>query len=221
MACSFLRSITSSIHVFIGRAGSTQCDVCVRHVRGAYENTNISFCCVNSNLLTMLPTSQIRALIQKLITSRADHEISRISHGRFITAFTTAYHSSLSSAWRIRSMPYHLIYLWTTLTISSHLCPGLPNDLFPSSLPTNTTYAFFFSNIRATCPAHHILLDFITLTIISEQYKSWSSSLCSLLQYPVTSSLLGPCNLFSNTFSLRYSVVRETKFYTHTKQQDT
>ena len=35
------------------------------------------------------------------------------------------------------------------------------------------------SPIRATCPAHLIFLDFITRTILGEEYKSFSSSLCS------------------------------------------
>ena len=48
------------------------------------------------------------------------------------------------------------------------------------------------SPIRATCPAHLILLDFITRTKLGEEYKSFSSSLCNLLHSPVTSSLLGP-----------------------------
>ena len=60
-----------------------------------------------------------------------------------------------------------------------------------------------------TCymPHHFILLDFITRTILGEEYRTLSSSLCSVFHSPVTSSLLGPnillSTLFSNTLSLR------------------
>ena len=81
--------------------------------------------------------------------------------------------------------------------------------LFPSGFPTKTTYTPLLSPIRAKCPAHLIFLYFITQTILGEEYRSLSSSLCSFLRSPVTSSLLGPnillSTLFSNTLSPRSS----------------
>ena len=73
-----------------------------------------------------------------------------------------------------------------------------------------TLYTRLLSSIRATYPAHLILLYFITQTMLSYQYRSLSSSLCSFLHSPVISSLLGPniflSTLFSNTLSLRSSL---------------
>src|SRR5215468_4846925 len=96
------------------------------------------------------------------------------------------------------------------LILSSHLRLGLPNSLFPSGFPTNTLCTPLSSPIRATCPAHLILLDLTTCTILGEEYRSFSSSLCYFLHSSVTSSLLGPNillnTLFSNTISLCFSL---------------
>jgi len=79
--------------------------------------------------------------------------------------------------------------------------------LFPSGFPhQNPVYTTHSPPIRPRCTAHLSLLDLITRTILGEQYRSKSSSLCSFLHSPVTSSLLSPNillnALFSNTLSL-------------------
>ena len=99
---------------------------------------------------------------------------------------------------------------------TSHLLEIHPNIIHPPT-PRSPQWSLSFrfphqdpihhlsSPIRTTCPAHLIPLDFITRTILGEEYKSFSSSLCNLLNSPVTLSLLGPNILlnaiFSNTLS--------------------
>ena len=96
---------------------------------------------------------------------------------------------------------------------TSHLLESHPNIIHPSTLrsplwspslrfPHQDPIHPLSSPIRATCPAHLILLDFITCTILGEVYKSFSCSLYNLLHSPVTSSLLGPSILF-NTIQLK------------------
>jgi len=60
---------------------------------------------------------------------------------------------------------------------------GLPSGLFPSGFATKALYMPLISPIRATtCHSHLILIDFITRTILGEDYTSLSSILCSFLQ---------------------------------------
>ena len=73
---------------------------------------------------------------------------------------------------------FHLLQIRPNIIHPS--TPGLPSGLFPSGFPTKTLYNPLSSPIRATCPAHLILLEFITRTILGEEYKSFSSSLCNL-----------------------------------------
>jgi hypothetical protein len=66
------------------------------------------------------------------------------------------------------------------------------DPVYASSLP-----------IRAICHAYIIILDFITRTIMGEEYRLLSSSLWSFLKFPVTSSILDPNILLKPYLNLR------------------
>ena len=146
-----------------------------------------SSCTILTYLLTYLLTPWCRVLLEKLTGLQLVKKLPAF-HGtrRFITALTGVHHLSLSWASPIQSIYPHPISWRFILILSTHLRLGLPSGLFPSDFPTKTLYTPLSSPIRATCPAHPILLDFITYTILGEQYKSFSSSLCNLLHSPVT-----------------------------------
>ena len=163
--------------------------------------------CVNyTTVYTYLLTPWCRVLLEKLIGLQLVKKFPAF-HGtrRFITALTSVRHLSLYWASPILSIYPHPNSWRSILILSAHLRLGLPSGLLPSGFPTKTIYTPLSSPIRATCSAHLILLDFVTRTILGEEYKSFSSSLYNLLHSPVTSSLLGPNillnTMFSNTLS--------------------
>jgi hypothetical protein len=104
----------------------------------------------------------------------------------------------------------HPNFLKTHLNIillSTSGSPQRPLSLrFPHQHPVHTTPLPHTHHM----PAHLILLDFTTRTILGKEYRSFSYSLCNFLHSPVTSTLLGPNTLlntlFSNTLSLRSSL---------------
>jgi hypothetical protein len=106
---------------------------------------------------------------------------------RFITAFISTCDPFLSWARSIHATHLRPTYSRSILILSYHLRLGLPSGIFPSGFLTTTLYMPLLYPVRATCLTHLILLDFITRTILDEQYRTLSSTLCSFLHSPVTS----------------------------------
>ena len=165
-----------------------------------------------AHLTTYLLTPRCRVLLEKLTGLQLVKRFPAF-HGtrRFITALTSVRHLSLSWASPIQSIYPHPTSLRSILILSTHLRLGLPNGLFPYGFPTKTLYTPLSSPIRATWPAHLILLHFITRTILGEQYRSFSSSLCNLPHSPVISSPLGPNILLNTMFSNTLSFLITTR----------
>jgi hypothetical protein len=151
-------------------------------------------------VITYLLTPRSRGLSEKLtVPQLIKNSPAFYETRRFITAFTTAGHLSLSWARSVQSMNliqllenllqyYPLIYAWVFQMVS-----------FSQVSPSNPV--LYLSPLRVTCPVQLSLLDPITRMTFGEEYRVWCSSLCSLLHFHVTSSVLGPNILLSTLFS--------------------
>ena len=128
-------------------------------------------CTGNQN--TYLLSPWCRVLLEKLTGLQLVKKFSTF-HGtrRFITALTSVRHLSLSWVSPIQSIYPHPTSWRSVPILSTHLRLGLPSGLFPSGFPTKTLYTLLSSPIHATCPAHLILLDFITRTILGEENQN-------------------------------------------------
>ena len=154
-----------------------------------YYNSKPAFICLFpaytyllSYLLIYLLTPWSRVLLEKLTGSQLVKKLPAMyGTRRFITAFTSARHLSLSCANLIQSMPPTPYFLRIHLNIILPSTPGSSKCSLSLKLPHQSPVYASPPPIRATCPAHLILLDFITRNILREEYRPLSYSLCSFL----------------------------------------
>ena len=111
---------------------------------------------LHTYLLTYLLIPWCRVLLEKLTGLQLVKKFPTF-HGtrRFITALTTVRHLSLSWASPIQSIYPHSTSWRSILILSTHLCLGLPSDLFPSVFPTKTLYTPILTHMcHMPSPSH-------------------------------------------------------------------
>jgi len=114
-------------------------------------------------LLIYLLTPWSRVLFEKLIGSQVVKTLPAFyGNLRFITAFTSARHLSLSWARAMQSIPPHPTCWRPVLILSSHLRLGLPSGLFPSGVSNKASplpHTYYMPR-----PSHYSRFDHLGIT---------------------------------------------------------
>ena len=101
-------------------------------------------------------------------------------HGtrRFITAFTSGRHLSLSWARSIQYMPSHPTSWRSILRVSSHLHLGPPSGVFPSGFPTQTLY----TPLLPPYVLHDPPVSFFSISTFTLRHSKSYNNYCALSQ---------------------------------------
>jgi hypothetical protein len=143
----------------------------------------------------------------------ASQEIPRVFWTRrFITAFTSARHLSLSWANPIQSIPPHPTSWRSILILSSHLLLGLPSGLFPSGFSTKILYKPLSSPNRA------ISKIYIRDTKISMYNKSWGikrsgTNQCAYCWFILIHQIMHGMNIKLKKINLSYFITLQSKVH--------
>jgi hypothetical protein len=131
----------------------------------ALPNFNINF----NHKPSLTPWS--RVILEKLTGSQPVKKLPAIYEiRRFITAFTSARHLSLSWARSIQSIPpFHFLKIHFNINLPS--TSRFSKWSFHSGFPTKTLYAAHLSPIRATWPALLIILYSTARITLGEEYR--------------------------------------------------
>ena len=126
----------------------------------------------------------------KVSHSPCSQEISRILwspnfHYRFRKSPQTVH--ILSQTNPVHAFPINLFIVHLDIILPSTSMFSMRSLSLRFPLQNHVWSSFSY---RATCPALLILLYLLSRIIFGEDYKSWRSSICIYLHYPVTSSLL-------------------------------
>ena len=155
----------------------TDCVICEVRTENTYLRNLLSY------LLTYLLTySMVQSPSWEANWFAASQEITCISRNPKVHYRTHKRPSPISILGQpnpVHIPTSHLLEIHPNINRPS--MPRSPQWSLPSGFPTKTLYTPLSTPIRATFPAHLILLDFITRTILGEEYKSISPSLCNLL----------------------------------------
>ena len=136
-----------------------------------WRGENISCVCGWADWLTVWLISLIKHSPYCIATSSsAIQEIPRI-YGiqMFITTFTITCRFVLSTVAWIQSVLSHPVLLRPSFSIILPFIPRSPN--WSHSFWFLHLYAFLFSSVHSTCPAHLILFDLTTLIVFGEKYN--------------------------------------------------